>query len=197
MQLVMAVAAATWMMDALPARGNFIVNGSFEDYVYNSGNLPGWTSGDDQQLEVWDGPTYGVTGYDAVNVMEMAPDRNGIASQIVNISGGSYNLSLIYALREGFDPATCMLDVMWNGNLVAHLAPTSTAMVLYSSTVTAMTGDNTLELVGTGTDDGVGAIIDNVSLTAVPEPTTMIAGALLLLPLGASTLRLLRKRQTA
>ncbi len=31
----------------------------------------------------------------------------------------------------------------------------------------------------------------------VPEPTTMIAGALLLLPFGASTLRILRKRQMA
>ena len=30
--------------------------------------------------------------------------------------------------------------------------------------------------------------------TAVPEPTTMVAGALLLLPFGASTLRILRKR---
>jgi hypothetical protein len=34
-------------------------------------------------------------------------------------------------------------------------------------------------------------------LVIVPEPTTMIAGALLLLPFGASTLRILRKRQTA
>jgi hypothetical protein len=34
-------------------------------------------------------------------------------------------------------------------------------------------------------------------LIVVPEPTTMIAGALLLLPFGASTLRILRKRQTA
>jgi hypothetical protein len=32
---------------------------------------------------------------------------------------------------------------------------------------------------------------------AVPEPTTMIAGALLLLPFGASTLRMLRKKQVA
>ncbi|MEI7941050.1 MAG: hypothetical protein WCK27_30620, partial [Verrucomicrobiota bacterium] len=30
--------------------------------------------------------------------------------------------------------------------------------------------------------------------TPVPEPTTMIAGALLLLPFGASTLRMLRRR---
>jgi hypothetical protein len=33
--------------------------------------------------------------------------------------------------------------------------------------------------------------------TVVPEPTTMIAGALLLLPFGASTLRLLRKNRKA
>jgi hypothetical protein len=31
----------------------------------------------------------------------------------------------------------------------------------------------------------------------VPEPTTMIAGALLLLPFGASTLRILRKGRAA
>jgi hypothetical protein len=31
----------------------------------------------------------------------------------------------------------------------------------------------------------------------VPEPTTVIAGALLLLPFGASTLRILRKNRTA
>jgi hypothetical protein len=36
---------------------------------------------------------------------------------------------------------------------------------------------------------------DNVAV--VPEPTTMIAGALLLLPFGASTLRMLRKHRTA
>jgi hypothetical protein len=34
------------------------------------------------------------------------------------------------------------------------------------------------------------------NITAVPEPPTMIAGALLLLPFAASTLRILRKRQT-
>jgi hypothetical protein len=31
----------------------------------------------------------------------------------------------------------------------------------------------------------------------VPEPTTMIAGVLLLLPFGATTLRMLRKKRAA
>jgi hypothetical protein len=41
--------------------------------------------------------------------------------------------------------------------------------------------------------------VGNISYESVPvpEPTTMIAGALLLLPVGASTLRMLRKTRTA
>jgi hypothetical protein len=34
-------------------------------------------------------------------------------------------------------------------------------------------------------------------MPVVPEPTTMVTGALLLLPLGASVLRKLRKNRTA
>jgi hypothetical protein len=45
---------------------------------------------------------------------------------------------------------------------------------------------------------GPGSVISFANTyTAVPEPTTMIAGALLLLPFGASTLRVLRKHRTA
>jgi len=39
--------------------------------------------------------------------------------------------------------------------------------------------------------------LDDISLVAVPEPTTVIAGALLLLPFGASTFRILRKNRAA
>ena len=44
------------------------------------------------------------------------------------------------------------------------------------------------QAVWTGSEWDIGAI-------PVPEPTTMIAGALLLLPLGASTLRILRRNR--
>jgi len=36
-----------------------------------------------------------------------------------------------------------------------------------------------------------------VGITPIPEPTTLIAGALLLLPFGASTMRFIRKNRTA
>jgi hypothetical protein len=42
-----------------------------------------------------------------------------------------------------------------------------------------------------------GAAISDAGPAPVPEPTTMISGALLLLPFGASTLRILRKNRAA
>jgi hypothetical protein len=43
----------------------------------------------------------------------------------------------------------------------------------------------------------VSSVQQSFHQVAVPEPTTIIAGALLLLPFGASTLRILRKNRTA
>lgn len=40
-------------------------------------------------------------------------------------------------------------------------------------------------------------LFGDATISAVPEPTTMVAGALLLLPFGASTIRILRKNRTA
>ena len=42
-----------------------------------------------------------------------------------------------------------------------------------------------------------GAIIDRMVLTVVPEPGTVIAGALLLLPFALSTIRVLRRNRGA
>ena len=60
-------------------------------------------------------------------------------------------------------------------------------------------GDMTVNWVGLEIGDGgSGAGSANIqSITVVPEPTTMIAGLMLLLPFGVSTLRILRRRQTA
>ena len=51
--------------------------------------------------------------------------------------------------------------------------------------------------IGLSNTSGTTFTVSQIQLQLVPEPTTMIAGALLLLPFGASTIRILRKRQTA
>jgi len=40
-----------------------------------------------------------------------------------------------------------------------------------------------------------GAMIDRVILSVIPEPATMVASALLLIPFGLSTWRVLRPRR--
>jgi hypothetical protein len=81
-----------------------------------------------------------------------------------------------------------------------------TFIVDISNPATAFEPDGTLkvwfggfkdDLQMTGPDNyEVSGVMDLIA-TPVPEPTTMIAGALLLLPFGASTLRMFRKRQMA
>jgi large repetitive protein len=185
------------------ASANLIVNGSFEQPTQFSpggwalySSIPGWTSVGQYPIEIGSGATYGVTGYDQKNVMEMDSTGNAMVQQVLGAAGGSYQLSFLYAQRVGVSPASGSFDVYWNNSLVGSFAPNSTAMTLYSTTVSG-TAMNTLEFVGTGIQDSYGALVDNVSLEVVPEPTTMIAGALLLLPFGASAIRILRNRKQA
>lgn len=57
---------------------------------------------------------------------------------------------------------------------------------------------NVLESTIAGTGPGSGGSQEFFLLgTPVPEPATMVAGALLLLPFGVSTLRMFRKSRTA
>jgi hypothetical protein len=98
-------------------------------------------------------------------------------------------------------------------------APTSqmdpTTLAAYNSYIAALNaatvnpaafaGDSILEGVGAvsgGPDSGQSQefiLLKNPSplVTPAPEPTTLLAGALLLLPFGASALRLLRQNRTA
>lgn len=96
-------------------------------------------------------------------------------------------------------------DVFLNGNLIGHQNFSDgglNSFQHYNSFNTSLlaNGVNTLEFVvhngyvpAQGGDAGpFGLRVE--SLSVVPEPTTVIAGALLLLPFGASTIRSLRKR---
>jgi hypothetical protein len=76
----------------------------------------------------------------------------------------------------------------------------------YNGVTATITGDTiTLNWPGTYPVYGGGgpytaaytAVFNVTSSTAVPEPTTLLAGAMLLLPFGARTLRVLRKSRVA
>jgi hypothetical protein len=115
------------------------------------------------------------TGFTAPIVADGGPTING--SSLVHLFGGpSITLS---ALDADIDPITGLAygqeTVAWAGVEIGNWD----------------NGDNIIP---------ASANIDSITVPGVapvPEPTTMIAGALLLLPFGASTLRILRKKQTA
>ena len=105
-------------------------------------------------------------------------------------------------------------DLYLNGNLIGSIPFGTYPNYSFGqyTTLTAslqsdfhLNGANTLTIVdhnGDGTQPdgnpggwfGVRAESLTITGTAVPEPTTIVAGALLLLPFGASTLRMLRRR---
>ncbi len=205
------VALSLGLLTAASANANLITNGSFETHdAFNNGNwgyfngssgnaVSGWSSVGGP-IEVGTAATYGVTGQDGNDVMELDSTVNVTVNQSLITSGSSYTLSFLYAARQGVAATSDTFDVQWNGSTVASFNPTSTTMMLYSILVTG-TGNDTLSFVGTGTCDSYGALIDNVQLnlipasTSVPEPSTWMAGMLLALPFGIHGLRALRMRQ--
>lgn len=84
---------------------------------------------------------------------------------------------------------TYIAEMLGAGEASKVLANWADGYVLVPTTDVTWTGNNP-------TIKGAGQEFI-LNFTAVPEPTTMIAGALLLLPFGASTLRILRKNRTA
>ena len=119
-------------------------------------------------------------------------------AQVSNLTGGSTDLqntifnftgSFYIANGQSFslshdDGATLVI----NGQTVISSAG-PTVDITSTGTYTGASGVQSVQLVY-GENNGLSAVLS----VAVPEPTTMVAGALLLLPFGASTLRKLRNR---
>jgi hypothetical protein len=195
---------------AMTSNANLILNGSFEDLgsgSFNSGgwnyftSIPNWApAAGTPDLEVGLGSSvYGVSGYAGNNVMELDARQNVTVDQIITTSKTPYLLSFLYAKRitGNKGEASLELEVYWNNVLLGLVQPTSGAMTLKTFNVTGWSPTSTLEFRGAGTSDSYGALIDDVRLVAVPETSTVVAGSLVLLPFGASIVRVLRRKQSA
>ena len=137
---------------------------------------------------VYDGAN--VTGLNGYDIIAVSGERNGYAITIEsnpNFPSYSINSGNVY------DDA---LIVNPNGSFdVLGLNFYSADGNIYNlSSLNNPIGGGTYDTITSSTVAGTPV---TVTITLVPEPTTMIAGALLLLPFGASTLRILRKTRTA
>lgn len=172
------------VLAALPtlASANLVVNGSFEDDIQASGTwsvgpLTGWNSGAELRNNV------AGTASDGVNFVELDHYFNGSIFQSFTGLSGQYNLSFDYSARPGVGIASNPIQAWWNGVLLTTVSASgigqsgnnwSTLGFLVSGT-----GNDILTFAAAGTSDSLGGSLDNVILTAVPEPETygmMLAG---------------------
>jgi len=179
-----------------------IVNGSFEDPACTAAtpcvpggswglfeSIPGWTS-PVGKIEIGIASLYGIIGHDGAQVLELDSDGNAAVAQII-AGPGTFMLSFLYADRN--NAATETFEAYWNGVLLAvppPLAnPPNNVMTLFSTTVIALAGSNTLEFKATGGSDSLGALIDDVQLNSVPDG----GFTALLLGVGVFGLRYVRR----
>lgn len=168
-----------------PAQGeNLLVNGSFEATTlapfadgrwgaYRS--VSGWTAITGGMIELWNNLD-GVKASDGGNFGELdyAGAQDGFYQDVKTVVGQVYNLSFDARSRPGFTASTCSIQVLWNGSVVATVPP-GAAWETYDFKVVGTGGQDRLTFreVGSQRSDGLGALYDNIELTAATsQPVT-------------------------
>ncbi len=221
----MAIVAAVLGI-AIQAHGNLVLNGGFAPagtfsppnglyYLVGPGDsttIPGWTV--QNQTIAWESATTLVPGIvqgnpapywlDVSGVHDAIPYGGVVGTTASTIAGDWYTLSFQAGKGLGQSPkpvvfqatagsqSSLFTDYQGDPGGVSTVWETFTLQFQATGTSTAIT------LQATDANSGNAFVgLANVNVSAVPEPATIISGVLMLLPFGASTLRILRRRQVA
>jgi len=125
--------------------------------------------------------------------IESAPFAT-IASQTYIVTFDAYNGSLVYSTIGPVSGPVLSLQASSAAQATIYSLNAGTGAVL-SYTFKASASATTLTFMDVTGADSNGGWIDNVGITPVPEASTMLAGALMLLPLGVSATRIMRKNR--
>ncbi len=145
---------------------NLVANGGFE-----AGGAS-WVNTGSGGVEVGPPGVYGVNGATGL-VMEL--DVNGgshdnVSQTVATSAGTPYTFSFDIAQRAGFPGSTNAVQVLFNGVVIDTVTPASTTMQHQTYTVVSNGATGKIEFNEVGPDDGVGGMIDNVSLVAAGFP---------------------------
>jgi len=186
MKKILAVASVCLLAaSSAHAQANLVLNPGFE-----TGDLTGWTIVDGATPTVVTSPVN--SGSDAVELYR----SDGGASMIYqNLTlAAAPTVITFWADSPSGGKLSVVLDNAMGGLITL---PSSAGYVEYTYTGNVPAGSEQLSFSFTPGYSQKVLYLDDISVTQVPEPTTMIGGALLLLPFGASTLRILRKNRGA
>ncbi|ELM3750857.1 MARTX multifunctional-autoprocessing repeats-in-toxin holotoxin RtxA [Aeromonas dhakensis] len=146
------------------ARGgeNLIVNGDFEQGAH------GWQHAGAGIEADFSAATYGLaTDGHGARVSELSTDRNTQISQdLAGLKAGeTVNLTFDFARRANIS-LQHGIEVLWNGKRVFASEGDASSWQSKALTLTAREGANTLAFRGTGENNGLGYLLDNVVATA-------------------------------
>jgi len=179
------LAAAALAVAASGAQANLVNNGSFEADSQANGtwaiysNLTGWTGIPNIELR----NNVAGTAQDGVNFVEL--DSNGNSGMSQSITGtGLYELSFWYSARPNVAAGSNGLDFSFGSlsdNVLYGVAGGAVNNWQHYTALVTLSGPTTLTFSAAQTSDSLGGSLDNISVTAVPEPETY---AMLLAGLG-------------
>jgi hypothetical protein len=168
------------------AADNLLIDGSFEDAAVSPGSyvvfhdtsspgVPGWTAMNEIEVR---NDLVG-TAQDGAKFVELDADLNSsMSQQFATNVGEMYNLSFYYSNRTNTSTGTNGLSFS-AGSLSSVMTAVpgendsgNNQWQLYSTTFTATSALTTLQFNALGTSDSFGTSLDNVTVTAVPEPGT-------------------------
>jgi len=199
-QTILAAAALLIAAGGAQAQASSLVtNGSFEHggVSENSGvlthwnilnNIYGWTGGA-KGIEIQpNGTVSGVSAFDGRQYVELDTTANSSMWQDLSTTvGNTYTLSFAYMPRpdNAGGKFSNKIEVLWDGGTLGTFSGTNTNGSWWEYERTDLTASfsstTRLEFRAVGTSDSYGGFIDNVVVTAVPEPESY---ALLLAGLG-------------
>jgi Ca2+-binding RTX toxin-like protein len=157
---------------------NLIVNGSFEapnegavqaSFQVPEAAVPGWTNQGGPDIELWSNGFDGVTPADGHQVAELdvASGVDTLTQTVDAVEGVKYALKFSLAARPDAPLSTSTVQVFWNGTLVDSIHALGGGFVNYIRDVTGAAGPDTLTFREIPAEnDGLGSLVDQVSLTA-------------------------------